>query len=89
MRAKQAKPAFEENFESAAGLLELVHADLMGPFQVSCLGGLKYVLIVIDDYSRHAAAVCVSSKADVPEELLTRARNSRTKSSTDTTSGRA
>ena len=70
MRPKKARPAFDDNFESATGLLELVHADVMGPFQVPSLGGSKYALVIVDDYSRYSVVECVASKADVPEELL-------------------
>lgn len=32
--------------------LELVHADLCGPMSIESLGGSRYFLLFIDDYSR-------------------------------------
>ena len=32
--------------------LQLIHADLCGPMQTNSLGGSKYVLLFIDDYTR-------------------------------------
>jgi hypothetical protein len=32
--------------------LELLHIDLMGPMQVASIGGKRYVLVVVDDFSR-------------------------------------
>ncbi|KAL4030897.1 hypothetical protein IC575_009151 [Cucumis melo] len=34
-------------------LLELLHMDLMGQMQTESLGGKRYVLVVVDDYSRY------------------------------------
>jgi len=33
--------------------LELLHMDLMGPTQTSSLSGRKYILFIVDDYSRY------------------------------------
>jgi len=32
--------------------LELLHMDLMGPTRTASLGGRKYILVVVDDYSQ-------------------------------------
>ena len=32
--------------------LELLHIDLMGPARVQSLGGKRYILVVVDDFSR-------------------------------------
>ncbi|KAA0053605.1 gag-pol polyprotein [Cucumis melo var. makuwa] len=34
-------------------VLELLHMDLMGQMQTESLGGKRYVLVVVDDYSRY------------------------------------
>ena len=36
----------------ASQLLQLVHSNLMGPFQTKSLGGASYILTFIDDFSR-------------------------------------
>ena len=33
--------------------LELLHIDLMGPARVQSLGGKKYFLVVVDDFTRY------------------------------------
>ena len=33
--------------------LELLHIDLMGPVRVQSLGGKKYILVVVDDFTRY------------------------------------
>ena len=33
--------------------LELLHIDLMGPTKVQSLGGKKYILVVVDDFTRY------------------------------------
>jgi hypothetical protein len=32
--------------------LELLHMDLMGPTRIASLGGRKYILVIVDDFSR-------------------------------------
>ena len=33
--------------------LQLVHVELCGPISVQSLGGKKYILVLIDDFSRY------------------------------------
>ena len=33
--------------------LELLHLDLMGPTRIESLGGKKYLLVVVDDFTRY------------------------------------
>jgi hypothetical protein len=51
-------------------LLQLVHSDLMGPFNVESAVGNKYVLTAIDDFSRTAAVKPLKHKARVTPELV-------------------
>jgi hypothetical protein len=37
--------------------LELLHIDLMGPTRTSSLSGKKYILVIVDDYSRYTWAL--------------------------------
>jgi hypothetical protein len=32
--------------------LELLHMDLMGPTRTTSLGGRRYILVIVDDFSR-------------------------------------
>ena len=42
--------------------LELLHIDLMGPARVQSLGGKKYILVVVDDFTRYTWAVLLRDK---------------------------
>lgn len=44
--------------------LELVHTDLCGPMQVPSLGGSRYFLLFVDDYTRKIWVYCVKEKSD-------------------------
>ena len=45
----------------ATHTLELMHADLAGPMEVSTLGGSRYYMLLVDDFS-HQSWVCFLSK---------------------------
>jgi hypothetical protein len=47
--------------------LELMHMDLIGPTQTSSLGGRKYILVIVDDYSRYTWALLLGEKSDAFE----------------------
>ena len=51
------------------GPLELLHMDLWGPAQVKSLGGSRYLLTVIDDFSRMAFAIPMPEKSRTLEEV--------------------
>ncbi|GBO45750.1 Retrovirus-related Pol polyprotein from transposon TNT 1-94 [Araneus ventricosus] len=46
-------------------VLELIHADLCGPVDVESLGGFKYFLIIVDDYSGMYFSFFFRSKTEV------------------------
>ena len=50
--------------------LELLHIDLMGPARVHSLGGKKYILIVVDDFTRYTWDVLLRDKAEAPEKMI-------------------
>ena len=45
--------------------LQLVHSDVCGPMQTTSLGGARYFVTFIDDYSRCVKVDCISSKDQV------------------------
>ena len=45
-------------------VLELLHMDLMGPMQVESIGGKRYVLVVVDDFSRFTRVNFIREKSD-------------------------
>ena len=50
--------------------LELLHIDLMGPARVQSLGGKKYILAVMDDFTRYTWVVLLKDKAEAPEKMI-------------------
>ncbi|XP_022843115.1 uncharacterized protein LOC111366633 [Olea europaea var. sylvestris] len=44
--------------------LELIHMDLMGPSRTESLGGKRYILVVVDDFSRFTWIELLREKSD-------------------------
>ena len=44
--------------------LELLHMDLMGPTRIQSLGGKRYILLLVDDFSRFVWSAFLREKAD-------------------------
>ena len=49
--------------------LELVYSDVRGPMETASLGGHRYVVSFIDNYSRFARAYFMKHKSGVLEKL--------------------
>ncbi|KAI3769842.1 hypothetical protein L6452_00956 [Arctium lappa] len=56
---------------STNALLELLHMDLCGPMRTQSLGGKKYILVIVDDYSRYTWVKFLRSKDETPDVLIT------------------
>nr|GEY92857.1 retrotransposon protein, putative, unclassified [Tanacetum cinerariifolium] len=59
---------------SLKGRLNLLHMDLCGPMPVASINGKKYILLIIDDYSRYTWTLFLRSKdetLEVIKEFLT------------------
>ncbi|KAI3758724.1 hypothetical protein L6452_06295 [Arctium lappa] len=56
---------------STSSPLELLHMDLCVPMRTQSLGGKKYVLVIVDDYSRYTWVKFLRSKDETPEVLIT------------------
>jgi hypothetical protein len=67
--AKHAAKPHPESDSRARQALELVHSDLMGPFDVESAGGSKYILTAIDDFSGVAAVKLLKHKSEASAEL--------------------
>ena len=53
-----------------SGPLELLHINLMGPAKIQNLGGKKYILVVVDDFTRYTWVVLLRDKAEAPEKMI-------------------
>ncbi|GJY34687.1 retrovirus-related pol polyprotein from transposon TNT 1-94 [Tanacetum coccineum] len=50
--------------------LQILHMDLCGPMRVESFNGKKYVLVIVDDYSRFTWTHFLRSKDETPQVLI-------------------
>ena len=46
--------------------LKLLHIDLMGPTRMESLGGNKYIMVVVNDFTKFAWVILLRSKFEAP-----------------------
>nr|GEU32827.1 integrase, catalytic region, zinc finger, CCHC-type, peptidase aspartic, catalytic [Tanacetum cinerariifolium] len=51
--------------------LHLLHMDLCGPMRIASINGKRYVLVIVDDYSRYTWVHSLRSKDEAPEVIKT------------------
>nr|GEV83957.1 retrovirus-related Pol polyprotein from transposon TNT 1-94 [Tanacetum cinerariifolium] len=64
------KPFRTKTTPSLKRRLQLLHMDLCGPMRVESINGKKYVLVIVDDYSRYIWTHFLRSKDETPEFLI-------------------
>ena len=60
--------------------LKLLHLDLMGPTRTKSLGGKRYIMVVVDNFTRYTWVILLRSKSDAPKHikvLYTRLQNEK------------
>ena len=67
MKHSSHKPIFES---SSKRILHLLHMDLCGPVRVQSIGGKKYILVIVDDYSRYTWVKFLRNKSETPAVLI-------------------
>ncbi|GKB83366.1 retrovirus-related pol polyprotein from transposon TNT 1-94 [Tanacetum coccineum] len=50
--------------------LYLIHMDLCGPMRVASVNGKKYILVIVDDYSRFTWVKFLASKDEAPDFII-------------------
>nr|GEX71506.1 hypothetical protein [Tanacetum cinerariifolium] len=50
--------------------LYLLHMDLCGPMHVESINGKKYILVIVDDYSRFTWVKILRSKDEAPDAII-------------------
>lgn len=68
--AKHQKIPFQRSSSIANALLDLVHADLWGPYHTPTLTGARYFLTVLDDYSKVTWIYLLQNKKQVFQNLV-------------------
>ncbi|GJR79849.1 retrovirus-related pol polyprotein from transposon TNT 1-94 [Tanacetum coccineum] len=66
-KKKPHKPKFEDTNQEK---LYLLHMDLCGPMRVASVNGKKYILVIVDDYSRFTWVKCLRSKDEAPDFII-------------------
>ncbi|GJW15787.1 retrovirus-related pol polyprotein from transposon TNT 1-94 [Tanacetum coccineum] len=61
------KPKAEDSIQEK---LYLLHMDLCGPMRVQSINGRKYILVIVDDFSRFTWVKFLRSKDEVPEFVI-------------------
>nr|GEZ16054.1 retrovirus-related Pol polyprotein from transposon TNT 1-94 [Tanacetum cinerariifolium] len=51
--------------------LHLLHMDLCGPMRIATINGKRYVLVIVDDYSRYTWVHFLRSKDEAPAVIIT------------------
>ncbi|GJU88368.1 retrovirus-related pol polyprotein from transposon TNT 1-94 [Tanacetum coccineum] len=51
-------------------VLHILHMDLCGPMRVQSINGKKYILVIVDDYSRFTWVKFLRSKDETPEFVI-------------------
>ncbi|GJZ86058.1 retrovirus-related pol polyprotein from transposon TNT 1-94 [Tanacetum coccineum] len=66
-KKKPHKPKSEDTNQEK---LYLLHMDLCGPMCVASVNGKKYILVIVDDYSRFTWVKCLRSKDEAPDFII-------------------
>ncbi|GKB34282.1 retrovirus-related pol polyprotein from transposon TNT 1-94, partial [Tanacetum coccineum] len=66
-KKKTHKPKSEDTNQEK---LYLLHIDLCGPMRVATVNGKKYILVIVDDYSRFTWVMCLRSKDEAPDFII-------------------
>nr|GEW30329.1 hypothetical protein [Tanacetum cinerariifolium] len=66
-RNKSHKPKSEDTNQEK---LYLLYMDLCGPMRVKSVNEKKYILVIVDDYSRFTWVKCLRSKDEAPEFII-------------------
>nr|GEV48346.1 hypothetical protein [Tanacetum cinerariifolium] len=64
---------------SSKGRLNFLYMDLCGPMRVASINRKKYILGIVDDYSRYTWTLFLRSKDETPESMGYRVYNKRTR----------
>ncbi|GJY74579.1 retrovirus-related pol polyprotein from transposon TNT 1-94 [Tanacetum coccineum] len=70
LRKAKRKAFHTKTTPSSKRRLQLLHIDLCGPMRVESINGKKYVLVIVDDYSRYTWTHFLGSKDETPEVLI-------------------
>lgn len=65
IHGKQSRLTFSTSQSRAANIIEILHTDIAGPFEVDSFEGHRYRLTIICDKSRYEWNFCIKSRSEV------------------------
>jgi hypothetical protein len=78
MMGKKHRHAFNSKMhDPAKRVLYRLHADLSGPMHIDSVGGGKYLLLIVDEYSRMAFGWIIKRKSDAAEHIMEFCRSAK------------
>ena len=57
------------NVIATSRCLKLLHVDLMGPTRTESLGGKRYIMVIVDDFSRYTWVEFLREKLEACEKM--------------------
>ena len=67
---KQTKASHQKvNVIATSRCLELLHVVLMGPTRIESLGGKRYIMVIVDDFSRYIWVEFLREKSEACEKM--------------------
>ncbi|GJS79432.1 integrase, catalytic region, zinc finger, CCHC-type containing protein [Tanacetum coccineum] len=70
MSKSKKKPHKPKSEDTNQENLYLLHIDLCGLMRVTSVNGKKYILVIVDDYSRFIWVKCLRSKDEAPDFII-------------------
>lgn len=69
LQGKQTRLPLKQSETCTTKVLQLVHSDICGPMETSSLGGARYFMTLIDDYSKKVFVYFLHKKSDAFEKF--------------------
>jgi len=69
LEGKMSRQPFKNTGTRAPELLQLIHSDLCGPMETSSIGGARYYVTFLDDYSRKVSVYFMKNKSETLEKF--------------------
>lgn len=80
LQSKMARKPFPKSVEKRTTQpLQLIHSDIVGPINPISMGGKRYVLTLIDDFSRFTRVLLMRCKSEAPDRIIEYVREMETK----------
>lgn len=70
LMGKQTRASYKVRGKRCRGLLELIHTDVNGPLPAESLGGHKYFVTFIDDFSKKTFLYPMKMKSEVYDKMI-------------------